>query len=42
MLFQGVDNSPILTYIIKKKQNDMIKLLKKELRKYGYSVRVAN
>jgi N-acetyl-anhydromuramyl-L-alanine amidase AmpD len=26
----------------KKKQNNMIRLLMKELRKYGYSVRVAN
>ena len=30
------------TKAFKKKQNDMIKRLKKELRKYGYLVRVAN
>ena len=30
------------TEAFKKKQNDMIKRIKKELRKYGYSVRVAN
>jgi len=30
------------TKAFKKKQNDMIKLLKKELPKHGYSVKVAN